>query len=87
MTDGNVCDVCERNEPMGVAAVPGQAISVAYCRACLAENNATYPLWLADNVANDICGGLENTADWFRESITFKDGEYMTIEKALTPTP
>jgi len=31
---GSVCDVCLKNEAIGVFAIPGVPMSVAYCKEC-----------------------------------------------------
>lgn len=80
---GDVCDVCERPDEkvVGVAAVPGVPMSLAYCETCL-RNHAWGPLWLAENNA-EMIGGMEHAADWFKQALVFKDGEYVTVEEAL----
>lgn len=62
----NKCDVCGKEEMVGVAAVPGVPMSVAYGRECLSAN--AHPVWvLAANTA--MVGGYEHAAEWWQEMI------------------
>ena len=61
-----ICEVCEKNEAVGVASVPGVPYSAAYCRECLAAD--AHPLGIV--VANTACiGGMEYAADWWKEIV------------------
>jgi hypothetical protein len=61
-----ICEVCNKNEAVGVAGVPGVPISVAYCRECLEAN--AHPWGIV--IANTVCvGGLEHAADWWKEIV------------------
>lgn len=75
------CEVCEQNNSVGVAAVPGAPVSVAWCKTCL-EEGAYGPIWVAKSTILTI-GGLENAEDWFKESLVFIDGKYVPIKEAL----
>jgi hypothetical protein len=60
------CDVCEKNEALGVASLPGIPMSVATCRDCLRAG--AIPLWAA--VANTVCiGGMNESAPWWTEVV------------------
>ena len=60
------CDVCKNEPSVGVAAVPGVPMSVAYGEECLKAN--AYPLGVL--VANTACaGGYEFTEDWWQEMV------------------
>lgn len=63
-----VCDVCGAEPAVGVAAVPGVPVSVAYGRICLSAN--AHPMWvLAGNTATIVESGQEwreHTADWWQ---------------------
>jgi len=62
-----VCEVCDKNPGVGVAAVPGVPISVAYCRECLEAN--AHPYWIVvTNTA--MIGGLDHTAEWWVDIVT-----------------
>ena len=61
-----ICEVCKRNESVGVFAVPGVPLSVAYCKSCVKANS--HPMWaLIANTA--CCGGLTHCADWWKEIV------------------
>lgn len=63
MTMMGKCDVCDTNEPVGVACVPGVPMSVAYCQACLQAN--AHPWWALVNTTA-MCGGLDKMVDEWR---------------------
>ncbi len=66
MTTKLICDACKENEALGVAAVPGVPMSVAYCRECLQANS--HPMYvLIGNTA--CCGGLDNTVDEWQQMV------------------
>lgn len=69
-----ICDVCDREREIGVASLPFMPMSVAFCRECLEKD--AYPLW-ALHIGAELNDGYENTADWFKELKSFKDGEYI----------
>ncbi len=61
-----ICNVCKTNRAIGVAAVPGVPISVAYCRECLKANS--HPMYVL--IANTVCaGGLENTIEEWKQMV------------------
>jgi hypothetical protein len=60
------CEVCGDEPAIGVAAVPGVPVSAAYGRACLEAN--AHP-WRAIVFNTAACGGLENTAEWWRSMV------------------
>jgi hypothetical protein len=56
------CEVCDDEPAVGVAAVPGVSISVAYGRRCLDAN--AHPWWvIVGNTA--AIGGLDQAAAWW----------------------
>lgn len=61
-----LCDVCQKNEAVGVCCVPGAPISMAYCRECLEANAHPWGILVAQ-VA--MCGGYEHVIDEYREMI------------------
>lgn len=62
-----ICEVCKKNISVGVYCVPSVPISCAYCQECL--NMDAHPWWvLVSNTA--CCGGLHNTADWWKWMVT-----------------
>lgn len=67
---------------VGVAAVPGAPMSVAYGRNCL-QNHAT-PFWIADfNVGMCMMPSdldWKHVADWFREENVYVDGAYVRVD-------
>lgn len=66
MSLGVDCEACGKEPAVGVAAVPGVPVSVAYGAQCLASN--VHPLWLlVTNTA--INGGIECCADWWRQMV------------------
>lgn len=78
------CEVCNNEPSVGVASVPGIPYSAAYGRECLQRR--ADPYWIIRaNVA--CCGGVEHTADWALDTMTFADGQYMTLREALVRHP
>lgn len=58
-----ICDVCQKEPAVGVAAVPGVPMSCAYCKTCLGAN--AHPLFVViGNTA--LVGGYDNAADWWQ---------------------
>ena len=60
------CDVCGVNPQIGVAAVPGVPMSVAYCEECLRANAHPYGI-LVINTA--LLGGYEHAAEWWQQMV------------------
>ena len=81
MEDVRKCETCGRLDVLYVYALPGIAMSVGNCAECLCQD--AYPLWIAE-ANTEATGGLEHAAEWWRESLTFKDGKYVTIAEALS---
>lgn len=68
-----ICEVCNKNEAIGVACVPGVPISSAYCNECLKAN--AHPInILIINTA--MIGGLDLSIDEWREMV-FDTLKYM----------
>jgi len=60
------CEVCDKNEALGVAAVPGVPMSVAYCKECLEANS--HPMYAL--IANTVCaGGLDHTVEEWKQMV------------------
>lgn len=78
----NLCEVCGAEPMVGVAAVPGVPMSVAYGRNCL-QHGAT-PLWIADVQIGQIMPvhdlDWRYVADWFREETVYVGGEYVRVD-------
>ncbi len=94
------CEACNKNKAIGVAAVPGVPISVAYCKECLQANS--HPMYVL--VGNTACvGGLEyanegwkqvvmdslkhqsKTLEWFNEQVQEGIGKLNSlVEEAAT---
>ena len=51
---------------VGVFAVPGIPMSVAYCEKCLEADSHPIGLLIANTVC---CGGWDNCADWWKEIV------------------
>ena len=61
-----ICEVCNKNQAIGVYCVPAVPISCAYCKECLDAN--AHPWWVL--IANTVCiGGLENAAYWWKKMV------------------
>jgi hypothetical protein len=81
---GLKCEVC-RNEPaVGVFCVPGIPVSAAYGKTCLERGADPYG-YLRANVA--CCGGVEHVRPEYLESLTYVNGEYLTLGEALKRQP
>ncbi len=61
-----LCEVCNKNEAIGVYCVPGVPVSCAYCRECLANDNHSISILIANTAC---CSGLENTIDWWKHMV------------------
>lgn len=61
-----ICDVCHNEPAVGVAAVPGVPVSMAYGGHCLAANAHPYGI-LVINTA--MCGGYDHTSEWWRQMV------------------
>jgi hypothetical protein len=56
------CEVCNDRPSIGVAAIPGMPVSVAWCRECLTAG--AIPWWAL--VANtSLIGGRQHAAPWW----------------------
>jgi hypothetical protein len=60
------CDVCGENPQVGVAAIPGIPMSVAYCEDCLRANAHPYGIIVVNTA---LCGGLDEAADWWKQMV------------------
>ena len=64
--DMPTCEVCNKNQAIGVCCVPAVPISCAYCRECLQAN--AHPWWVL--IANTVCiGGLEFANDEWKKMV------------------
>lgn len=62
----NKCEVCHKNESIGVACVPGVPYSASYCKECLQAN--AHPIFIL--LANTSCiGKLDECADWWQQMV------------------
>jgi hypothetical protein len=60
------CNCCDDRQAIGVAAIPGIPMSVAWCYPCL--QSGAIPYWAA--VANtSLIGGIEAAAEWWKDLI------------------
>lgn len=62
----STCDVCGKEPAVGVAAVPGVPISMAYGRDCLEANAHPYGILVANTA---LVGGLDRAGDWWIEMV------------------
>ena len=61
--DEGKCEVCNKNNSIGVCSVPGVPFSCAYCKDCLKAN--AHPWHIL--VANTACmGGIDNANDFWK---------------------
>lgn len=60
------CDVCGNEPSVGVAAIPGMPVSVAYGKSCLRANAHPWDLLVANTA---MCGGFAQTAEWWQEMV------------------
>ncbi len=75
------CETCGAEGEVFVYALPGIPMSVGNCHNCTLAN--AYPLHVA-KAMNESLGGLENAAEWWKDSITFVEGKgYTPIKVAL----
>ena len=72
---GNKCDVCRKSPTVGVACSSLGPISFAYCEEC--TKRYAEPLHL-------LIGMMQiNGAESYEETMSWKDGEYLTWEQVL----
>jgi hypothetical protein len=79
-----VCEVCEKEDAVGVACVPAIPYSAAYGSQCLTLNAHPYGILRANVACN---GGPDGTADWFMNLMTFVGGQYVTLRNAMEQYP
>lgn len=60
------CDVCQKNQVIGVAAVPYMPISVGYCQECLDAHAYPFKLLVANAWMMD---GLDNASEDFKQMV------------------
>lgn len=58
-----ICEVCKKNEAIGVACVPGVAYSAAFCPECLKVGAIPYSIAVANTAC---CGGYDSCAEWWK---------------------
>jgi hypothetical protein len=77
------CEVCQAEPAVGVAAIPGVPMSIAWGRTCL-QRGVLMPLWTAQATVGMCVPPQEpdwkHLAEWFREGTTYVDGEYVRID-------
>ena len=62
----SICDVCEKNEMVGMACVPGIPYTAAYCIECLKANAHPWKV-LVVKVAEE--GGLDKVHPGFKDMV------------------
>jgi pentatricopeptide repeat protein len=63
----NKCEVCNKNEPVGVACVPGVPYSAAYCEECIRAK--AHPIGIL--MAQCACAGrYDHCAEYFQQMVT-----------------
>lgn len=75
------CETCGKVDKLFVYALPGIPMSVGNCKTC--TEKGAYPYYIADGNTNSCLGGIDAAADWWKESVTYKDGRYQTMEEAF----
>lgn len=75
------CETCGKVAKLLVYALPGIPMSIGNCKTC--TNEHAYPYYIAEGNTNYCLGGLDNAADWWKESVTYKDGRYLTMKEAF----
>jgi len=60
------CDVCGERPQVGVAAVPGVPMSVAYCAECLRANAHPYGIVVINTA---MAGGYDKAAEWWQQMV------------------
>ena len=82
MTEADIreCETCGRVREIIAYALPGIPMTVGNCRECW-QNNA-YPFDIAEG-NTEMIGGIEKSAAWWKESMTYRDGKYVTMEEAF----
>jgi hypothetical protein len=77
------CDVCKAEAAVGIAAVPGVPMSLAYGHHCLA--NYAVPLWVADFTISQCVPfddlDWRHLTDWFRQQTVPVDGAYKRVDE------
>lgn len=80
--EDDLCNVCNAEPVIGVASSALGAMSMGYGRQCAV--NGAEPLWMVMFNVEDCPVPPEIAfAEWFLETLTYRDGEYMTIREAL----
>lgn len=83
------CDCCNGESGgtfVGVASVPGAAVTIAWCDRCLKEN-AT-PFFAAEYFVLMVDGHIEELIEDVHQQTVWRDGRYMPFpEFAATVTP
>jgi hypothetical protein len=73
--DYGKCECCQKEPAIGVACIPGIAISIAWCMHCIEAEVVPYNIAVFNTAMND---GLENSADWWKEIVN-KTMKYFNI--------
>lgn len=89
-TNPMTCDVCHGEsggEYVGVASIPGVAMSIAWCSECLKRDAA--PVFVFEHDFVFVAEGkLENLNLWARSRVTWVEGKYIGFDeyvKRITP--
>lgn len=75
------CGCChQQKEIVGVAAVPGIPMSIAWCRDCINADAIPYELCVTNTA---LIGGRENAAEWWLEGVVTPTLKYFnkTLEQ------
>jgi hypothetical protein len=85
MVNDNLCEVCNKEEALCVACIPGIPMSVAYGRNCI--DNYAHPVWaIRANIL--CCGGVEEVNQAYLNTLVYsEENEYITIEEELKRRP
>lgn len=78
------CEVCNQEDGVGVACVPGVPYSAAYGEECLRRGADPFGIMRANVIC---CGGVEKIYPEYLLNMTFVDGEYMSLDEGLKRYP
>lgn len=91
----NICEVCDKNESVGVACVPGIPYSAAYCIECLKANAHPWHILVAQaacvggmeflhedfiQMIECTCKHLDKTLDQFKKEVQISINELKNYE-------
>lgn len=79
-----MCDVCNNEPSVGVAASGIGPFSLSWGRECL--NRRAEPLWAIEAIL-EMNGGLVGVAEWFKQQVTYVEGRYVTVAEFVASKP